>query len=710
MSERGYTLRFTLTTAFTLLIAVTSLLIFAMGYLGSTQSIMLLTKNLTSEASKNIRGKIGALLASAERVNSQIGFLISNQIIDYNDKNRLMDLAAQYVADNKGFSRVDIGNVLGNKYNAERMPDNSISRRCYVRGDQKVTMTWYHENPANRNSFKGRVEDLPTGYDPRTRPWWLSAVARRKTGWDDPYISTTRKQYVYSCTKPIYSADGKLMAVSAIDINIMTLSEFLATLKIFEHGRAFILNNENQVIAIPMKSEDEFDRLVKNNPPGSVRPYELFPIREFPDIEIRTAAVTWLKRKAAGAVPADFEFMGADGVSYLASLTDFRYKPGSHFAIGIVIPKDDILGAVNRKSRITLAAIASCFLLSVLVGIMLSRQISRPLSKLAAEVEKVSRLELDAHEAVRSRIIEVIKINDSVLIMKNGLRSFKKYVPADLVRQLIDLEKEAVLGGEKRTITIFFSDIADFATISEQLSAEALVEVLGGYFHEMSKIILQNGGTIDKYIGDSIMAFWGAPVPQTNHASLACMSALKCQDYLDRLASESAAAGKLLFRTRIGIHTGEVIVGNIGDEERLNYTIIGNSVNLANRLEGLSKYYGTRIIISDETMAQVAGEFVTRKLDLVAVKGQIQGMGIHELVGKGDGLAPDRLEFIELYHRALDLYFHRRWQEALPIFQEALRKSGGTDSVSVLMAQRCTEYLATPPPEDWNGIYAFQAK
>ena len=118
MSERGYTLRFTLTTAFTLLIAVTSLLIFAMGYLGSTQSIMLLTKNLTSEASKNIRGKIGALLASAERVNSQIGFLISNQIIDYNDKNRLMDLAAQYVADNKGFSRVDIGNVLGNKYNA----------------------------------------------------------------------------------------------------------------------------------------------------------------------------------------------------------------------------------------------------------------------------------------------------------------------------------------------------------------------------------------------------------------------------------------------------------------------------------------------------------------------------------------------------------------------------------------------------------------
>ena len=503
---------------------------------------------------------------------------------------------------------------------------------------------------------------------------------------------------------------ASLMAVSSIDINIVTLSEFLGTLQIFEHGRAFILNDKNQVIGIPMKSGADLDNLVKKSPKGSDHPFELYQLQEFPDLDIRTAVTAWLDRKAAGATQADFEFNGAEGVSYLADLVDFPYRPDSHFTIGILIPKDDILGAVKRNSMIVLAIIAVCFILSVMLGILLSRRISRSLSKLATEVDKVSRLELDSNEAVLSRISEVVKINDSVINMKKGLRSFKKYVPADLVRQLNDLQREAVLGGEKKTLSIFFSDIADFTTISEHLSPEALVENLGSYFHGMSNTILQNGGTIDKYIGDAIMAFWGAPVDRTDHASLACTSALKCQNYLDRLAVGFTRAGKPLFNTRIGIHTGEVIVGNIGYEERLNYTIIGDSVNLASRLEGLNKYYGTRIIISDETLAQVAGEFVTRKLDLVAVKGKSQGVGIHELAGTKDDLGADRLESIELYNQAMELYLNRQWQEALPIFQEAFRKCGGADPASGLMVERCTEYSVTPPQSDWNGVYAFHSK
>jgi adenylate cyclase len=707
MSKKGLTLRFTLTTAFTVLIVVASALIFTVSYIGSTRSILLLSQNLTSEVSKSIRAKITDLLTSAEKVNSQIGFLISNRIIDYNDKQRLMDLAARYIANNEGFTSVDIGNVLGNKYKAERLPDNSISRRCYVRDKQHVTMTWYHSNPANNEIFKDKVQDLEKGYDPRQRPWWITAVTNGKTGWSDVYISHTRRQFKYSCAAPIFAKDGKLMAVSTIDINIVTLSEFLGTLHIFEHGRAFILNNRNQVIAISMKSAADLDDLVKKNPRGSKHPFALYQLKEFPDPNIRAAVTTWLNRKAS---QEDFAFTGADGVSYLADLVDFPYKAGSHFTIGIIFPKDDILGAVKRNSLIVFAIIAVCFLLSVLIGILLSRRISHSLAKLATEVDKVSRLDLDSDAAIRSRISEVVKISDSVLNMKKGLRSFKKYVPADLVRQLNDLHKEAVLGGEKQTLSIFFSDIAGFTTISEQLSAEALVENLGVYFHGMSDTILQNGGTIDKYIGDAIMAFWGAPVERANHASLACATALKCQEYLDRLAPGFTQAGKPLFHTRIGIHTGEVIVGNIGYEERLNYTIIGDSVNLASRLEGLNKYYGTRIIISDETRAQVAGEFVTRRLDLVAVKGKSQGVAIHELAGTRDDLAADGLAAIELYNQALELYLHHQWQEALPLFQEALRQAGGADRASSLMIERCTEYRATPPQNDWNGVYVFQSK
>ena len=710
MSEKGITLRFTLTTAFTVLIVVASSLIFTVSYIGSTRSILLLSKNLTSEVSKSISEKITVLLTSAEKANSQIGFLLSNKIIDGDDKQRLMDLAAQYIAGNEGFTSVDIGNVLGNKYKAERLPDNSISRRSYVRDDRQVTMTWYHDNPANQESSKDKVQDLKRGYDPRTRPWWITAVTNGKTSWTDVYVSGTRKQFIYSCAAPIFTQDGKLVAVSSIDINIVTLSQFLGTLHIFEHGRAFILNDKNQVIGIPMKSEADLDSLVKKSPQGSADPYELYQLQDLPDANIRTAVTSWLNRKAAGATQADFEIDGADGVSYLVDLVDFPYKSEAHFTIGILIPKDDILGIVKRNSMIVLAIIAVCFMLSVMVGILLSRRISRSLSKLATEVDKVSRLDLDSDEAVPSRISEVVKISDSVGNMKKGLRSFKKYVPADLVRQLNDLHKEAVLGGEKKTLSIFFSDIADFTAIAEHLSPEALVENLGIYFRGMSYTILENGGTLDKYIGDAIMAFWGAPVDRTNHASLACTSALKCQKYLEQLAVGFTRAGKPLFNTRIGIHTGEVIVGNIGYEERLNYTIIGDSVNLASRLEGLNKYYGTRIIISDETLAQIAGEFVTRKIDLVAVKGKSNGVGIYELVGTKDDLTADRLESIKLYSQAMELYLSRQWQEALPIFQEALRKSGGADRASGLMVERCTEYSATPPQSDWTGVYAFHSK
>jgi len=710
MSEKNLTLRVTLTTAFTVLIVAASALIFTVSYIGSTQSILLLSKNLTSEVSRSISEKITVLLTSAEKANSQIGFLISNKIIDADDQQGLMDLAAQYIAGNEGFTAVEIGNVLGNKYKAERLPDNSISRRSYVRDDRQVTMTWYHENPANQDAYQDTVQDLAKGYDPRTRPWWRNAVTYGKTGWTDVYVSGTRKQFVYSCTIPISTKDGKLVAVSSIDINIVTLSEFLGTLQIFKRGRAFILNDKNQVIGIPMRSEADLDRLVKKSPEGSDNPFELYQLQELPDPNIRTAVTSWLDRKAAGATRADFEFNGADGVSYLVDLVEFPYKPEAHFTIGILIPKDDILGIVKRNSMIVFAIIAACFLLSIMVGVLLSRRISRSLAKLATEVDKVSRLDLDSDEAIRSSISEVVEINNSVQKMKKGLRSFKKYVPVDLVLQLNDMQREAVLGGEKKTLTIFFSDIADFTTISEQLSPEALVENLGIYFHGMSHTILENGGTLDKYIGDAIMAFWGAPVHRTNHASLACTSALKCQKYLDRLAVGFTSAGKPLFNTRIGIHTGAVIVGNIGYEERLNYTIIGDSVNLASRLEGLNKYYGTRIIISDETLAQVAGGFVTRKLDLVAVKGKTNGVGIHELVGTKADLAPDRLESIRLYNQAMELYLNRQWQEAWPIFQEALRKSGGADPAASLMAARCTEYLAAPPQKDWNGVYAFQAK
>lgn len=346
---------------------------------------------------------------------------------------------------------------------------------------------------------------------------------------------------------------------------------------------------------------------------------------------------------------------------------------------------------------------------AVLIGILFSRSISKPLLKLAHDLEKVRRFDLDTSVQIRSHIIEVLNMKAAVDNTKCGLRSFKKYVPADVVADLIQLGKEAVLGVEKREMTVFFSDIADFTMISENLKAEDLAENLRIYFEGMTRAVLKNRGTIDKYIGDAIMAFWGAPYPLEDHAVMACKAALQCQKYLLEVNKEWTARGIPPLKTRIGLNTGEVIVGNIGYEERLNYTVIGDNVNLASRLEELNKYYGTSIIISENTHQYLSKSFETRRLDIVAVKGKTKGIAIYELVAEKGELSDARRGSLDLYNIGSDLYFNRQWARASALLEEAVRREPN-DMPSQLLLRRCKEYALNPPPDDWTGVVVMREK
>ncbi|MEI6072037.1 MAG: adenylate/guanylate cyclase domain-containing protein [Verrucomicrobiae bacterium] len=274
------------------------------------------------------------------------------------------------------------------------------------------------------------------------------------------------------------------------------------------------------------------------------------------------------------------------------------------------------------------------------LGIAFSRRISRPLLRLAAEMSRIQSFDLDHRPRIDSRVKEIAAMAEALVNMKNGLRSFRKYVPADLVAELMRLNKEAVLGAEKRTMTVMFSDIADFTALSEQMAPEILAGHLGVYFEGMTKIILRNCGTVDKYIGDAIMSFWGAPNPAPDHAAAACRTALQCRRFLESLEMESARKGEPVFRTRIGINSGEMIVGNMGYDERMNYTVIGDNVNLASRLEGLNKIYGTQILISEQTHSLVEGKFETRRIDDVTVKGRSQSVAVYELISEKEKPLP----------------------------------------------------------------------
>jgi adenylate cyclase len=324
-------------------------------------------------------------------------------------------------------------------------------------------------------------------------------------------------------------------------------------------------------------------------------------------------------------------------------------------------------------------------------------------------MKKIQTFDLTSETEVTSFLYEVDNMAQSFTKMRTGLRSFKKYVPDGLVRELISLNKEAILEGERRTMTIYFSDIAGFTSISEKLSPEELVEQLSQYLGSASKIITEHHGTLDKYIGDAIMAFWGAPSPLEDHALQACLSAIEHKRVLRLANQELIRMGKMPFTDRIGIHTGEVIVGNMGSENRLNYTVIGDNVNLASRLESINKYYGTEIIISEPTYSIVRDYVEVRVLDLVAVKGKHNAIEIYELVCEKEEASLEVQRFNSLFTEAVHQYRKRNFQEAVKMFQETLRIKSN-DLASRVYIDRCEAYMRNPPDENWNGVYESKSK
>lgn len=280
-------------------------------------------------------------------------------------------------------------------------------------------------------------------------------------------------------------------------------------------------------------------------------------------------------------------------------------------------------------------------------------------------------------------------------------RMFSRYLSRNVVEELVKDPDKLKLGGEKKELTVFFSDIREFSGFSELLSPEALVEILNEYLSEMSAIILQHNGTLDKFVGDAVMAFWGAPVSFTDHAVLACSAALEMQKHLTVLREKWDMNDPEDFQVRMGINTGQMIVGNVGGSERFDYTVIGDNVNLASRLEGANKIYHTQILITSNTYALVKDRFLIRELDDIVVKGKTKAIQIFELIDRLEVAGKEKLELVENFHKALHLYRSFQFEEALDIFHQLHVQFG--DYPSSIYLSRCKFYIDNPPEkEDWD--------
>ncbi|HIJ94287.1 MAG TPA: adenylate/guanylate cyclase domain-containing protein [Desulfuromonadales bacterium] len=279
-------------------------------------------------------------------------------------------------------------------------------------------------------------------------------------------------------------------------------------------------------------------------------------------------------------------------------------------------------------------------------------------------------------------------------------KAFGSYISPELVSEIVKNPGRLQLGGEKREISILFSDIRGFTTLSEGLTPETLVKLLNDYLSPMTRIVMDERGTLDKFIGDAIMAIFNAPLDLPDHPAHACRCALRMLVGLETLNEQLTASGSPRLAIGIGIHTGEAVVGNMGADIRFDYTAIGDSVNLASRLEGLTKFYGIMIIVSEETRAKVGDAFHFRELDLVRVKGKQKPIAIFELLAEESVRA---LPFAD----ALRLYRGGDFVAALELF-ELLADSG--DHPSVLYADRCREFLMNPPAAAWDGVYTAHSK
>ena len=289
-------------------------------------------------------------------------------------------------------------------------------------------------------------------------------------------------------------------------------------------------------------------------------------------------------------------------------------------------------------------------------------------------------------------------------------KAFSTYVSQDVVKEIIADPSRLQLGGTKRHMSALFSDIQSFTTISEKLDPEHIVHLLNRYLTAMSDVVLEEKGTIDKYEGDAIVAFFGAPVDLGDHAFRACVSAITMkrieEELNDKIIEEKLSP--LPLHTRIGINTGSMVAGNMGTGNKMNYTIMGNAVNLASRLEGVNKQYGTWILASHDTIRETGDRFLTRKLDRVRVVGINEPVRLYELMDTMENASSEKKKLVEAFHEALDCFEKQNWKEAIEGFQETFFMEGGGPSAKYL--ERCKAFLGNPPKESWDGVYNLTEK
>ncbi len=709
---RSRNLRFDILSSFFILQVVTAISIVTYTYVNNSRTIVDFSNRLMENASisevSSIADNFREVMTSTElggylvRDTSK-STVISKDLIQFMmghcRQYKLVD--SVYVGTESGYFVQVKPLIPGSTYRVEQakiLPKKAVfALRIVDRSETKPTEVWIYLDNDGKKLDEEKIPEAQIVMVHKNRPWYVKTAQNRSNIWTDIFVSDVTQAPSIACGVPLLSDTGEFVGVISSTVGLPKLAVDLqkSTIK----GVSMVINQKGEIVAHP--TEKNYSKVVGTET-------KLITIDDLMD---KSASAAY-RVKQIDQQPR-FIFTSGD-IEYIALFKEFLLEGFKGWEFLMITPIDEYIGAVKVTQRNTLLICLLILIFSIVVIAVMAKRIATPINNLSQQADKITNFDLDQVTEVVSGIKEIQKLQNSISRMRKSLISFGKFVPKNLVKKLVDKGVEEKIGGKKKQLSIFFSDIANFTTISETYPAEKLVQHLYEYFDEMTSIVAQNNGTTDKYIGDAIMAFWGAPQQDNAHSLNCCLTALLCQKRLLDLNRKWVFEKKPELLTRIGIHTGEVIVGNIGSSERMNYTIIGDSVNLAARLEGANKAYGTNIMLSEATVHHLHDHAVVRPLDIVAVKGKNEGVIVYELVALKNSNplvlpSDDQLKFCDEFTKAFRFYLEQRWDEALTIFHD-LQKIFGQDDPCELYISRCEAFKITPPPADWDGVYHMKSK
>lgn len=461
-------------------------------------------------------------------------------------------------------------------------------------------------------------------FDPRQRPWYQSVVQDGVPVSVGPYIAGTLKVPTLTIAAPMR---GNGQVVVGINIHLQTISRLLDARQISPRARAYII--------------DAGDGLVAHSDPAVMNKIIDLWSRTSGSLEATAAGfdtsletVTRLRRDPAFA-NGGLARIDLDGESQLVQIAPVDVSglfKGS--AVAIIVPMEDLVAEAHRLLLHNLLIAAAFVIAGVTASVLLSRMVSRSLYRLADEARRIGDLDVGEKAVSHSFISEINTLAGALAASRHAISQFALYVPREVVRRIVNPEGRAVVKAQRQDVTVLFTDIRDFTTISEQHSPEDVVDTLSAYFEILNTIAERHGGTVVQYLGDSIFVMWNAPVPDASHADNGCRCALTMKTAIDGLNEANAGNGRPALFTRFGLHTGAAVVGSFGAISRQQYTAMGDTINVASRLEGLNKEFGTSILVSAAIHAAVADRFQLHPLGLVQLKGRAEKVDLWELVGE----------------------------------------------------------------------------